>query len=474
MNTVTIFGCTLLFSYMCSALSAVNAPELEAGIAVVDITPPAGYRVSGYFHERVSTGTHDPLRAKAIVFKQGETAAALVFCDLIGIDPDVATAARTRAAAETGIPASNILIAGTHTHTGPLYFGIRRTHLHQMALEREGKDPCETLDYPAVLMDKLVEAIQEAASTLQPVSLHTADIVQEGLSFNRRFHMKSGGPVRFNPGKLNPDILRPAGPIDPQVGFLLARKAGDHAPVFSLTVFAMHLDTVGGTEWSADYPGYLEKTLQEALGRDLVSVFGTGTCGDINHIDVSNDLPQKGHQEAQRIGTTLGRTIVESLTSLRAIDTPALAVHSAIVEVPLRDYTEQQLVEARKIMVKAETESVPFLEQVEAGRIVHLAARNTDRLPLEVQAFRITRDIALVGLPGEIFVELGLAIKQASPFSKTLVVELANEYPAYIPTRKAMEEGSYETVNCIVKPGGGELLVDAAVRMLEELAIREG
>jgi hypothetical protein len=92
---------------------------------------------------------------------------------------------------------------------------------------------------------------------------------------------------------------------------------------------------------------------------------------------------------------------------------------------------------------------------------------------MEVQVFRLSDDVALVGLPGEIFVELGLAIKKASPFAVTLVVELCNDAPGYVPTLKAFKEGSYETVNSRVQPGGGEKLVEAASRLLKELHVRE-
>jgi hypothetical protein len=77
--------------------------------------------------------------------------------------------------------------------------------------------------------------------------------------------------------------------------------------------------------------------------------------------------------------------------------------------------------------------------------------------------------VAIVGLPGEIFVELGLPIKKASPFKTTLVVELCNDAPGYVPTRKAFDEGSYETINSRVQPGGGEMLVEAATKLLKEL-----
>ena len=468
MRTANALVLSGAFCCLPGALGAAAA-QLEAGVAVVDITAPVGYRMSGYFRERPSTGVHDPLHAKAVVLRQNDVSAALVFCDLIGMAPEVSSPARQRAAASTGIPAGNILIAATHSHTGPLFFGSLRHHWHELAVQREGEDPHERVDYPAELTQKLVAVIEEAHGNVKPVALETTEANQTGLSFNRRFHMKGGGPVRFNPGKLNPDIVRPAGPIDPEVGFVLARKAVDRTALFSLSVFALHLDTVGGTEYAADYPYYLEETLRGAFGEELVSAFGIGACGDINHVDVSHDRSQKGHEEARRIGTTLGETIVGALESLRAVESPSLCVRSATVDVALQEYTPEDLAHARDVMAKAETTSVPFLERVAACQVLKLHLRGVRRLPMEVQVFRLSRDVAIVGLPGEIFVELGLAIKRASPFSMTLVVELANDAPAYIPTQKAFTEGSYETVNAIIQSGGGEMLVEAAVRLLHEM-----
>ncbi len=86
-----------------------------------------------------------------------------------------------------------------------------------------------------------------------------------------------------------------------------------------------------------------------------------------------------------------------------------------------------------------------------------------------MQAIRIGDDTALVSLPGEIFVELGLAIKKGSPFKNTFVIELANDSPAYVPTRQAMEQGGYEANNSLYAPGGGELLVETALKLLGEL-----
>lgn len=455
-----------IFSILIVAIPA-SAAELQAGVAVVDITPPLGYRMAGYFRERLNTGTHDPLQAKALVLRQGDEKAAWVFCDLVGIGREVSDRARKSAAQKTGIPAANILIAATHSHTGPLYMGALRQYFHDQAIAAKGEDPHEKIDYPAVLADKVAAAIEKAAKSVQPVQLVADRAKQEGLSFNRRFHMKDGSVV-FNPGKLNPNIVRPCGPIDPEVGLLRFRSGGKD--LAHLTVFALHLDTVGGTEYSADYPFYLERTLRPELGDECVSLFGAGTCGDINHINVSNSDPQKGQDEARRIGAVLGATVQQTHSKLQPARSPSLAVRRTIVQAPLQKYDAEAIAQARKDMAKIGTREMPFLKQVETYKIVSLQMLPGATLPMEVQAFRLTKDVAIVGLPGEIFVELGLAIKKASPFPWTFVIELCNDAPGYVPTIKAFKEGSYETVNSRIQPGGGEKLVEAATRLLKELA----
>ncbi len=446
---------------------SLAATDLQAGVAVVDITPPTGYRMAGYFNERFNTGTHDPLQAKVLVLRQGDEQAALVFCDLVGIARDVSGRARKQAAKKTGIPEANILIAATHSHTGPLYAGAMRKYFHDRAIAAKGMDPHEKVDYPAVLAEKISEAIESAHRSVRPVALSAGTARQEGLSFNRRFLMKDG-TVQFNPGKLNPNIVHPVGPVDPDVG-LLRLRAGDR-DLALLTVFALHLDTVGGTEYSADYPFYLERKLRPILGADGVSLFGAGTCGDINHIDVSKKEPQSGQMEAGRIGTTLGETVREALPKLKSLRSPRLGVRQAIVQAPLQKYGAEAIEQARKDLAKIGTRELPFLKQVEAYKIASLQMLPRDTLPMEVQVFRLSNEAAIVGLPGEVFVELGMAIKKASPFPLTFVIELCNDAPGYVPTIKAFKEGSYETVNSRVQPGGGEKLVETATRLLKELA----
>ena len=439
-------------------------PELTAGLAVTDITPPIGYRMSGYFSERLSTGTSNPLGAKAIVLRQGDECAALVFCDIIGLSLDVSSRARRQAAEKTGIPAANILIAATHTHTGPLYFGALRKHFHDQAVAKDGSDPYEKVDYPSGLIAKIVKAVTQANAAAKPIRLEAGTALQQGLSFNRRFHMKDG-PVRFNPGVLNPDIVRAAGPIDPEVGIVFFREASSRSAAAALVNFALHLDTVGGTMYAADYPFYLEQSLRDKHGSQFVLLFGTGTCGDINHIDVT----RKERLKTDYIGRMLAETVNAKTESLKTIAEPALAVQSEVVEVPLQRYGPEKVAWARENIKKVGAGELTFLKQVEAYKILAVEMRRGRTIPLEVQVFRLSRDVAVVGLPGEVFVDLGLAIKRASPFANTLIIELCQDAPGYIPTKKAFAEGSYETVNSRIAPGGGEMMAEAAIRLLKKL-----
>ena len=443
--------------------TAAQEPQLQIGLAEIDITAPVGYRMDGYFTERLATGQKDPLKAKALVFQQGDARAALVVGDLLGMPQSMSHEVRARAAARTGIPADHIAITATHTHTGPLFAGERARIFSEQAAAKYGKDPLASVNYPETLRDKLVDVIVDANARLTPASMELVRTEDDRLSFNRRYHLKDGS-VRFNPGVLNPEIVRPAGPIDPDLPFILFNR--DKKPIGSLSVFALHADTVGGTEYSADYPGQLAAELRREFGDGFISLFGLGTCGDINHIDVSG----RRKYDAWLIGRQLGVDLV-SARPRQPIERAALAVASTRLSLPLRSVSAAQAATAKANAPKIGTSELPFLGQVETATTLDLLRRGPT-LDAEIQALRLSPDVAIVLLPGEVFVDLGLAIKRGSPFRHTLVVELANDNPAYIPTEKAFKEGSYETVNSRIAPGGGERLTEAAIQLLKEVAGR--
>ena len=121
------------------------ASGLRAGVAEADITPPAGFPMAGYYHERLADGTINPLKAKAIVLQDDTSSAALVVCDLIGIATDLSRAIRQQAAERTGIPAEHIVVSATHSHTAPDYMKELYLHLGNEPQEQARKKYIEML-----------------------------------------------------------------------------------------------------------------------------------------------------------------------------------------------------------------------------------------------------------------------------------------------------------------------------------------
>lgn len=466
--SLSLLSLSLLFLVGCKLTGSEDSQSqgLKIGAAEIDITPPVGHRMAGYFDERLATGVHDPLKAKAIVMKQGDEQIALVFCDLVGVSLNVTTNARSQASDKTGIPASHIVMSASHSHTGPLFEDTRRHYFHEAALAKYGTDPREKIYYPDFLIDRLVKVIAKAQSRLHPAELEVGIAKQENLTFNRRYWMKDG-KVRFNPGQLNPNIVRPAGPTDSDVGILLARELKSRKSFAGATIFAMHCDTVGGAKYSADYPFFLQETLRKAFGNSFISAFGAGTCGDLNHIDVNRKDTIKGFPMAEYLGSTLGQTVLAASNNLRPISNPSFKVLSSKIDVPLQETTPEQLADAHTKISKLGDTNTDFFVKVVAVKILDLEHKQNP-YPMEVQVFRFDFDTALVCLPCEIFVELGLAIKQGSPFKNTIVQSICNDRPSYVPTKKAFTEGSYEVTNARVKSGAGEMLVDTALKLLKE------
>lgn len=454
-------------------LVACARAEFTAGFATVDITAPNGWRRAGGYSEAISNGVHDPLYAKAMVISQGNTTVAIVGNDLCSVPRELTDRARKKAGAKIGIPVANIVITATHTHGGPEYYGPMREFLHARAVkENGGSDPREPVDYQALLVERWTDVIVRAHAARKPAKLSVVVPQQLGVAFNRRYLMKDGSTV-MNPGRLNPKIFRPAGPTDPDLPFVLVRDAVANTPIGSLTVFAMHTAIYGGAPFGACYPGHLQTELRRLLeAPDLVSLFGEGAAGDVNHFDVTTREQQGSQTYPAVVGAKLAATIADALPLARPIADGQLAMRSATVASPVVPLNDADYVAARTLMETLGRNSAKGLTIVDAWRkmLAHeYWQKHGGRLPQEVQVIRLDRDTAIVTLPHEIFVELGIAIKAASPFRTTLVVSLANDLDFYVPVRRAFEEGGYEPTTCPLQPGCGELLVQTAVKLLNEL-----
>lgn len=450
---------------------------LQVGVSELSITPKDSY----YHYRGQSTGVADSLYAKALVFYSDNTSAALVVCDLLWIERELSIEVRKQAAQQTNIPFENIIIAGTHTHTGPAY--------HQNIRELTGvlRPPFDSTDtekdsYQTYLVEQIVRSIVIASENKKATKLELAKGIADKLSYNRRFIMTTGKAV-MNPGIHNPDILRTEGPVDPDVEVVLFKELNQSKPFASLTNFAVHADTYGGTEFSADYPGLLSQELKAEFGIDYISIFGAGACGNLNHVDVNS----KDRKTSQEIGSSLASIVKELDAEKKSIINEKLYAFGEYVYVPLQSYSENELEWANQERGPALYTENPslgkstFLERRRRLKIRSLERMRREEavpptvekegwyLPLEVQVFAIGKELAIVGLPGEQFVEHALYIKQNSPFLHTQVIELTNSHIAYVPTKDAFKRGGYETINSRIAPGGGEMLADEAVRILNKL-----
>lgn len=446
---------------------ALLAGELRIGAAQVKITPPNGIPLAGYYHERGAEGVLDDLYSKALVLEQDGERAAFVCLDLISTTRSLVERARAEIEKSTKLKGAGVMISATHAHTGPELASRGRRS------DAQGAKNELTLSFSEKLPSLIAESVRLAENQLAPTRLSAGLGHEEHLSFNRRYYLRDG-TVGWNPGKLNPNVVRPAGTIDPEVAVLYAESLTTNKtpgrPLATYVNFAMHPDTTGGNKYSADYPGALARVLAGYKGPDMITLFANGTCGNINHVDVNWTAPQSGPQEAQRIGVVLGAAVLQTYKHLASIQSGPLRVRSAMVKLPLPEITAAEVEQARlEVKTARDNSRDGFMKLVNGYKVLDIAAREGKPQEVEVQVVALGPDLAWVSLPGEIFVELGLAIKKRSPFRYTLIAELANGSIGYIPDRRSYAEGNYEPVSARCAAGSGEMLVETAVKLLAEL-----
>lgn len=430
-------------------------PALRAGFARVDVTPPIGAQIPGGFNKNISTGVRDPLWAEAAVFVNDAMALAVVGVDTLMIPDDVVADARREAERLCGIPAAHILIAASHTHSGG-------PAVDCLGSER---DPA----YCRNLAQQTAQAIAQAHAAIAPARVGWGLGHEDSVSFNRRFHMKDGS-VRTHPGRMNPDIVEPEGPMDPDVA-VIAVENMDGVLLGCIVNHALHATVVGGSQFSPDWPGYMRQTIRGGLGRDIGVVFLNGACGDVTQVDNRNPrAPEFGEAWGRRIGTILGAEALKVLARMEYQADIALGVTAETLQLPIRDLAESD----EALVARESPESGLGASQNEAylreAAMVRAMKAQSPTVPAEVQAIRIG-NAAIVTNPAEFFCALGLAIKADSPWPLTLVAELANGYIGYVPTAEAFG-GGYEVRTArssFLDPVVGGDIVAASVRVLRHL-----
>ena len=421
---------------------------IKSGAAVLDITPPLGTLMPGLFHERRAEVIHDPLHVRSFVLESDTTGVAVVVCDLIGVSRTHLDQSKEKIKDAIGLEPSQVLICCTHTHTGA----------------QTGKDA-----YTEFVVERISDSVRLAWEGRQPAEVGWGRGTEERVVFNRRYRMKDGS-ARTNPGVGNPEVAEPLGPIDPEVGVLCLRQPNG-GTIGLLGNYTLHY--VGGGDHqqaiSADYFGLFGEFIQRMRGESFVAALSNGACGDINNIDVLGGARPKNdrYQHTERVAALIAAHAFWAWNEMTfSGDVPLGAEMEEVMLKRREPLSDEEMARIREL--EQQKKNLTMAERLLVWRASQQTTDLPEQVPTWVQALRIG-DLALVGVPGELFVGLGLEIKQRSPFSQTMVLELANDSLGYIPTRQAFEEGGYEATSCRFRPGVGEQIVDKAVALLSRL-----
>jgi len=425
---------------------------MKCGFAKVDITPQVGCHLAGYPYIRISEGIADPLYIRALTFEENGLAVFLVF-DVMALETATADHIRQKVAQALGCEVSQVHAAATHTHYAP-YTGF------------ESEPLCRAFSH--ALADNAIRAARAALADGEAAQFRFAESTLPGISFIRRYRMRDGS-VRTNPGRHNPDILEPAGQADESIRLLrIVREKGD----ILLVGFQVHPDVRGGLQVSADYPGVLCQTLDRALP-GTHAIYFNGTCGDLNHIDV-NCPPwdtNKGPDHMTHMGRAIAGKILSMYTKAQPIESGAVRTAATTVTLPRRHPDARQIAWAEEYLRLHSKDNAPntevIFQLVEARRILSMAKCTED--PDVPVCAAVMGDVAMVTVPGEGFCRLGQALRAHSPCVATFVLNTANAYEGYFPSRDAYDMGGYEVRTSPFLPGVAEAIEEAGSRLLADL-----
>jgi len=420
--------------------------RFSAGAATSNITPRLGVSINGHFNDRAAKHIHDELHARCLVLNDGQTRLAIVVCDSCMIPREVLDAAKALIQQRTGILAENILISATHTHSGPTCTGVFQSE--------------PNADYAKFLVERIADGVQRAVNQVALAKVAWGVGQEPNQVFNRRWRMKPGripadpfggtnDLVKMNPPVESPDLVEPAGPIDPDVSVLAVRSL-EGKPIALLANYSLHyVGGVPGTDISADYFGAFCNRIERLLGANgqeppFVALLANGTSGDINNINFRQKRPpQEPYEQINIVADAVVREAHRVYQTLQFRDWVPLGVAQKEIQLGVRRPDETELRRAQEILAKANGRELRSPEEIYARETV-LLKDHPKEVSLIIQAMRIG-ELGITAIPCEVFVEIGLEIKAKSPFKPTFTIELANGYNGYLPTPEHHKLGGYET-----------------------------
>lgn len=448
----------------------------RAGAAASNITPPLDEPIVGGWGSPPAKHVHDELYARCLVLDDGQTRLGLVLCDNLGIAREVYDAAKQIIREKTGIPAEHMMMAATHTHSSISARGANRL----------AYDP-ELSDYQQFLVSRIADGVRRAVNNLAPARIGFGSAEEPTQVFNRRWFLKPGTPmpnpfggqdkVVMNPGRGNPNLLKPAGPTDPQIAFVSVQST-EGRPIALLANYSLHyVGPHAGAVISADYFGVFADRIKRLLGADrldppFIGMMSNGTSGDINNINWPKKPEGRRPPYAQmrHVAELVAQAVHRAHRQLSFHDWVELGAGRRELTLAVRKPTEKQLAYARKILAKpAEAKPYHRREKVYARRLLRLD-ESPDQVAVLLQAFRIG-ELGICAIPFEVFAETGLQLKRETPLERTLTISHANGTYGYLPTQRQHELGGYETWlgTCCVETGAASKIVHNLLEMLDSI-----
>ena len=446
------------------------ANNLKIGYARVNITPPMGVNIAGYFVERIADGVLDELEACAVAVGDGKTTALLITIDHCGLNKVYLNEWRDNIAKATGVPAEAIYIHTTHTHTGPQLF-------------KNSKNPL-TAQYEAFLATRVVDVSKFAIEDMADAKMGIGVSEAKNVAFIRRYRMKDG-TAKTNPGVNNPDIVAPIGVTDESVSVVRFDRDGKETVV--LANFANHPDVVGGNKISADWPGMTRRFVEKAID-NTKCIFFNGAQGDVNHVnvhpkagdfnDMFNDFDgcSRGYGHARHIARVVTGAVMSIYDKVEYIDADEVKYQQKIVEIPSNKPTPEELPLAHKyndLHNAGRDDEIPYKAMMlttvvaEAARMVRLE-NAPDTFPMIFSAIAIG-DVALFGIPGEPFNGVGRGLKESEGWKMVIPTCLTNASEGYFPMMDSYEEGGYEARSSSFKAGVAERIIEEGKAILASM-----
>jgi neutral ceramidase len=399
--------------------------ELKAGVSRIDITPDKPVHMSGYASRKdLSTGVHDPLSARVLAFKAGDKRLILVSTDVIGFYDGTADYLRNALLSELQLQPSELFLCAIHTHSAP-----------SLSIDKEKEHP-NNVEYTEALKDKLIEAVRQALGRMEPAGIGLGVGACPVGANRRELRVPDQGEASIVLGR-NPD-----GTTDKEVLVMEVAKPNG-APVAIVFDYATHGTSLGPGNYviSGDVPGLAEQFVEKILGFDTIAPAFIGASGNIDPwyrvLPAFNEEPG-WIPEPVLLGTLLGEEVVHVYRDIKETG-PADKIASQFVTLQLPAKSQESVL-----------------------------AQKGGTVPYNITAARLG-DVAFIGLGGEVFTEIGMAIKAGSPCRHTFVITHCNGAAGYLAPKETHVQHGYEVTSSPFAPLAADIVIREAIRMLQDL-----